>query len=119
MVTARYYHECARITRYGRDNIMVFGGQGASGLLNSIELYDLSVRPASWTVWTGVGFPVVIGNMLASVVMSFEDNYCNAMIISQSTNKILVCTDNHQWRQYGTKASNQMKKMTKIDANMF
>ena len=120
MTTARWYHECSRITRYGRDYIMIFGG--AAGVpLNSIELYDLTRRPATWEVWTGVSMPVAVGKMLGSVVLRFDDDYCNAMIISYSAKMVLQCTGNHQWNQYdiSTTIVKGIKKMAKIDANFF
>jgi hypothetical protein len=121
MTTARFYHECARITRYGRDFIIVFGGEGSTGLLKSIELYDLTLRPTAWEVWTGVSIPVVIGRLLGSVVMRFDDDYCNAMIISQSAKMVLECTGNHQWSQFDISSSivTGQKKLAKIDANFF
>jgi hypothetical protein len=121
MTTARFYHECSRIPRYGRDYIMVFGGQGSTGLLNSIELYDLTLRPATWEVWTGVSIPVIIGRLLGSVVMRFDDDYCNAMIISQSAKMVIECIGNHQWNQFDISLSmvTGQKKVAKIDANFF
>ncbi len=121
MATSRYYHECSRIKRYGRDYIMVFGGEGSTGLLNSIELYDLTLRPATWEVWTGVSIPVIIGRLLGSVVMRFDDDYCNAMIVSLSAKMVLQCTGNHQWSQFDISSTitKGLKKMAKIDANFF
>ncbi len=100
---------------------MIFGGQGSLNFLNSIELYDLTLRPSTWEVWTGISMPVIVGNMLASVVMRFDDDYCNAMIISQSAKKILECTRNHQWTQYdiSSKIVQGPKKMAIVDANFF
>ena len=121
MTTARWYHECSRITRYGRDYIMVFGGEGPTGLLQSIEFYDLDLQTKTWEVWTGVSIPVPIGYMLSSVVMRFDDNYCNAMLISHSAKMVLQCNGNHQWSQIdiSTSITKGDKKMTKIDANLF
>ncbi len=100
---------------------MVFGGEGSSGLLNSIELYDLTLRPASWEIWTGVSMPATVGYLMASVVIRFDDDYCNIMIISLSAKKILQCSGNHQWTQYdiSTTIVKGIKKMAKIDANFF
>ena len=121
MTTARWYHECSRITRKGRDYIMVFGGQGSSGLLNSIELYDLTLWPASWEVWAGVSMPATVGYLLASVVIRFDDDHCNAMIISYSAKMVLQCTGNHQWSQFDISSTIEtgFKKMAKVDANFF
>ena len=123
MTTARFYHECARITRYGRDYIMVFGGMGLPGVstLQSIEFYDLTLRPSTWEVWTGVSIPVAIGKMLGSVVLRFDDDYCNAMIISLTAQMVLECIGNHQWSQFNisTTLIKGSKKMAKIDANFF
>jgi len=121
MTTPRWYHECSKITRYGRNYIIVIGGQGLSGNLHSIELYDLTRRPTTWEVWTGVSIPVTVGFMMGSVVMRFDDDYCNVMIISLSAKMVLQCNGNHQWSQNGismtiTKGN---KKMAKIDANLF
>jgi hypothetical protein len=100
---------------------MVFGGEGSTGLLNSIELYDLTLRPATWEVWTGVSIPVIIGRLLGSVVMRFDDDYCNAMIVSLSAKMVLQCTGNHQWIQFDISSTitKGLKKMAKIDANFF
>ena len=121
MTTARYYHECSRISRYGRDYIMVFGGDGPTGLLKSIELYDLTQRPATWEVWTGISIPILIGRLLGSAVMRFDVDYCNAMIISQSAKMVIECTGNHKWNQYDISLSmvTGQKKVAKIDANFF
>ncbi len=122
MTTGRWYHECSRVTRYGRDYIMVFGGEGSSGgLQSSIELYDLTSRPATWTVWTGVTFPVGVGRMLGSVVIKFDDDYCNAMIISLSDKIILQCIGNHQWTWFNISKTmvSGLKKTIKVDANFF
>jgi hypothetical protein len=123
MTTARVYHGCERVKRYGRDYIIVFGGQGApSGtILQSIELYDLTLRPSKWEVWNGVGFPIVIGRILGSVVIRFDDDYCNAMIISLTAKMILECTGNHQWNMFdiSTTITKGSKKMTAVDANFF
>jgi hypothetical protein len=121
MTTARWYHECSSIKRYGRDYLIVFGGESPTGLLKSIELYDLTSRSSKWEVWTGVSMPVTVGYLLASVVMRFDDDYCNAMIISLSAKVVLQCSGNHKWIQFdvSTKLSNSWKKMTKVDANFF
>ena len=122
MTTTRWYHECSRITRYGRDYIMVIGGQGPYGvLLQSIELYDLTRRPSKWEVWTGVSIPVTVGFLMGSVIMRFDDDYCNAMIISLSAKMILQCNGNHQWIQIdiSTRITKGDKKMAKIDSNLF
>ena len=120
MTTARWYHECSKITRKGQDYLIVFGGQGSTGLLQSIELYDLTLRPASWEVWTGVSIPVVIGNLLGSVVMRFDDDYCSAMIISMSAKMVLQCSGNHKWKKFDISSSiaSGMKKVATIDANL-
>jgi hypothetical protein len=122
MTTGRWYHECSRITRFGHDYIMVFGGEGPLGRPDSsIELYDLTQRPQTWTVWTGVTFPIGVGRMLGSVVLKFDDDYCNAMIISFTRKIILECVGNHQWTWFDiSKTSvNGLKKAVKIDANFF
>ena len=118
----RWYHECSRITRYGRDYIMVFGGEGlfmTQG--SSIEFYDLTIRPATWEIWTGVTFPNFVGRMLGSVVMRFDDDYCNAMIISASSKLILECNGNHHWTWFDISKTivNGLKKTAKVDANFF
>jgi hypothetical protein len=122
MTTARWYHECSRITRYGRNYIMVIGGEGPFGeLLKSIELYDLTRRPGKWEVWSGVSIPGTVGFMLGSVVMRFDDDYCNVMVISLSAKMILQCNGNHQWIQLdiATKITKGEKKFAKVDANLF
>jgi hypothetical protein len=65
--------------------------------------------------------PDSVGYLLASVVIRFDDDYCNVMIISMSTKKIHECSGNHQWSQYdiSTTITKGIKKMTKIDANFF
>jgi len=120
MTTARWYHECSRIKRNGHDYIIIFGG-GNEGLLNSIEMYDLTLRPSKWEVWTGVSIPVPVGLILGSVVLRFDDDYCNAMLISISAKMVLQCTGNHQWNQFDISSTivTGVKKMTKIDANFF
>ena len=122
MTTGRWYHECSRITRYGRDYIMVIGGEGSlGGLHSSIELYDLTLRPATWTVWTGVTFPICVGRMLGSVIMRFDDDYCHAMIISINSKLILECNGNHHWTWFDISKTivKGVKKTVKVDANFF
>jgi hypothetical protein len=81
----------------------------------------LTLRPSKWEVWTGVSIPVTIGKMLASVVLRFDDDYCNAMIISLSAKMVLQCTGNHQWSQFdiSTTITRGTKKMATVDANFF
>ena len=101
---------------------MVIGGQGPYGvLLQSIELYDLTRRPSKWEVWTGVSIPVTVGFLMGSVIMRFDDDYCNAMIISLSAGMVLQCNGNHQWIQIdiSTRITKGDKKMAKIDSNLF
>jgi hypothetical protein len=59
--------------------------------------------------------------MLSLVVMRFDNDYCNAMIISHSAKMVLHCIGNHQWSQFdiSTKLTKGDKKMAKIDANLF
>jgi hypothetical protein len=99
---------------------MVFGGE-IGGIQNTIELYDLTLQPATWEIWTGVGMPVNVGYLMGSIVIRFDDDYCSAMMISLSAKMVLECTGNHQWNLFDISSTitKGYKKMAKINANFF
>ena len=52
LTTGRWNHECARITRFGHDFIVVIGGTDqTSNNVTSIEMYDLTTRPSAWEIF--------------------------------------------------------------------
>ena len=50
--TGRWNHQCARITRFGHDFIVVIGGTDqSSNNITSIEMYDLATKPPTWEIF--------------------------------------------------------------------
>jgi len=54
MSNARAEHECSKISRFGRDYVVVIGGYGLVGNVLTVEYYDLKAKPSSWETVSGI-----------------------------------------------------------------
>ena len=102
MQAFRAQHACAKISRNGKDYIAVFGGvyDQAASATATIELYDLSLRPAAWETITGLSLGIPFPGVRGSLVKVFDVNICSAMFISADLKTVRVCSGNYSWSNY-------------------
>ena len=83
MLNKRYRHGCALIKRNGNDFLVAMGGwnQDVNTQDSTIEFYDLTNRPSTWEIVTGISLPVATSK-IGTVALRFDDWDCEAMIIS-------------------------------------
>ena len=98
----RDQHGCAKITRNRKDYIAVFGGYISSSFIPTatIELYDLSLRPAAWEIITGLSLGMPISGIMGWFVKTFDVNICSAMFMSIDLHSVYVCNGNYNWSNY-------------------
>ncbi len=116
LLASRAYHGCAKIKRFNRDFIVVFGGSQP----NSIEYYDLTKNSATWELSVQT-LPVAISWIIGSVVTKFDDEICDAFIASRLTKSIFVCSGKYIWAQRDVAYifPNGTNNMAVMDASLF
>ncbi len=121
MSDARSIHGCSSLRRNGKDYIVVMGGWSSviSAYVSSIEFYDLTLQPPSWESVSGISLPTALGRIHGSVVMSMDNQFCDVMLISNTTGKLHQCSGNYQWTGYDIPLTKGLKKMAIVDANLF
>jgi hypothetical protein len=122
MIEDRTYHGCSRVARKGHDYLVVMGGWkgSTSTFLSSIEFYDMTVQPSAWEIVSGISLPTALGNIMGSVTMKLDDNFCDVMLISNTTRRLHQCSGNYEWTDFdlALNITNGLKKMAVIDANL-
>jgi hypothetical protein len=121
MLKSRYRHGCSLLKRNGKDYIVAMGGWSleVGNTDSTIEFYDLTSRPSTWEMVTGIALPAP-SQKIGSVVLRFDNGDCEALIISSGTGKMHVCSGNYQWRTYTmTKNPLGSKEWVAVDASLF
>ena len=122
LTIARAAHGCARIQRNNRDYIMVFGGVTFLGIpTQTIEFYDMTLRPASWELVPGLSLPLNMPRVLGSKVLAFDVNFCDAMMFSAVLDQMVICSGNYNWTSLKPVGYRQLTvtKFAVVDASMF
>ena len=101
MIDYRSDHACERIKRNGRDYLVVVGGRyGLNGTItNTIESYDLTLRPTSWETLPEIPLPVPIEHIYGSKITTFDEGLCEAYIINSGAAGF-ICSGNYTWSYY-------------------
>jgi hypothetical protein len=97
MTDFRAGHACARIKRSGRDYLVALGGLYGPNmtLTNTIEFYDLTLKPGSWEFMPGITFPQSV-EFIGWKITVFDEGICEAFFIDRN-GKGFVCTGNYTW----------------------
>ena len=98
MTSNRAFHACAKIKRSGRNYLVALGGLYGVNMTatNTIEFYDLTLKPDSWEFLPGITLPANGGIILGGKITVFDEGICEAFFIS-SEGKGYVCTGNYSW----------------------
>ncbi len=115
LLASRAYHGCAKIKRFNRDFIVVFGGSQTT----SIEYYDINNKSATWEL--SIRILPAISWVIGSVVTMFDDERCDAFIASYFTKSIFVCSGKYIWAQRDVAYifPNGTNNMAVMDASLF
>ena len=99
MLDLRTDHACDRIKRNGRNYLAVFGGRYGPNttLTNTIEFYDLTLKPAAWETFEGIILPFNVGPIYGSKITIFDDGICEAYFINDYGRGI-ICSGNYTWK---------------------
>lgn len=97
LVTGRSQHGCARVKRFGANTIVVFGGTGPAGGLSSVELYNLDAKASAWEIVPALKLPYVIGLIKGVAMTRYDEQGCDAVVISSYTQKIYKCSGKNNW----------------------
>jgi hypothetical protein len=98
MINDRADHACALIKRNGRDYLVVMGGTVDLNATqtDSIEFYDLTLRPASWVNQTGMRLPEITGTLYGWKIQQFDEGVCDAFLINWHGTEY-TCSGNYSW----------------------
>ena len=98
MTDYRAFHACAKIKRSGRDYLVALGGIYGANLTatNTIEFYDLTLKPASWEFIPGIILPANGGIIEGWKITVFDEGICEAFFLNNE-GKGYVCTGNYSW----------------------
>ena len=98
MIDFRSDHACARIKRNGRDYLVVLGGRYGPNMTwtNTIEFYDLTLKPTAWETFKGIILPFLVGPIYGSKITIFDEGICDAYFINDRGN-VYICSGNYTW----------------------
>ena len=100
---------------------MVFGGETLLSIpTQTIEFYDMTLRPASWESVPGLSLPLIMDKVLGFKVLAFDVNFCDAMMFS-NLDRMIICSGNYNWTSF-TPVGYRPATITKfavMDASMF
>ena len=99
MSDSRAQHACDRIKRNGRDYLVVVGGLYGPNMTatNSIELYDLTLRPSSWETIPEIPSPLPVGPIYGSKITIFDEGICEAFFLRAADGISFICKGNYTW----------------------
>ena len=61
--------------------------------------------------------PYLMGSLYGSVIMEYNEDGCNAMLVSSTNSKVYVCSGLYTWNSYTVSKVNGV--MVKMDYNAF
>jgi hypothetical protein len=97
---------------------MVFGGINYLNVpIQTIELYDMTLRPASWESLPGWNMEKILGTL----ILSFDVHFCDAMVFQAIGDLMFICSGNYTWKSFKPVGylPFTITKFAVVDASMF